>query len=56
MCFADKRKRNWIQKEDRVPYPFWPPSWVGSGMGARGAVIIFPCSLGLLPSPYPYFL
>ena len=25
MCFIDKRKRNWIRKEDHVLDPFRPP-------------------------------
>ena len=31
MCFTDKRKKNWIRKEDRVPDPVRPPGRVGSG-------------------------
>ena len=35
MCFTDKRKRNWIQKEDRVPDLVRPPGLVGYGGVSR---------------------
>ena len=35
MCFIDKRKRNWIQKEDRVPDRVQPPGRVGSGTATQ---------------------
>ena len=31
MCFIDKRKMNWIRKDDRIPDPIRPPSRVGYG-------------------------
>ena len=31
MCFTEKRKRNWIRKEDCVPDPVRPPGRVGYG-------------------------
>ena len=39
MCFIDKRKMNWIRKEERVLDPVWPPGRVKSGMGARAVTI-----------------
>ena len=35
MCFIDKRKRNWIQKEDSVPDPVWPSGRVGDKGASR---------------------
>ena len=34
MCFTNKRKRNWIRKEDRILDPVQPLGRVGSGTGA----------------------
>ena len=31
MCFTDKRKRNWIRKEDCIPDLVLPSGRVGSG-------------------------
>ena len=31
MCYTDKRKMNWIPKEDRVTNPIRPPGWVEYG-------------------------
>ena len=39
MCFTDKRKRNWIQKEDRVPDLVCPPRLVKSSPGARAVIV-----------------
>ena len=41
MCFADKRKRNWIRKKDRVSNPVWPPGRVGYGGTSRHSVYIY---------------
>ena len=35
MCFTDKRKRNWIRKEDRVPDYIRPLGPVESGKEAE---------------------
>ena len=35
MRFTDKRKRNWIQKEDRVLDRVQPLAWVGYGGTGR---------------------
>ena len=35
MCFTDKRKRNWIRKEDLVPDPVRPPGRVRYGGTSR---------------------
>ena len=39
MCFIDKRKKNWIKKEDNVPDPVRPPGQVRSGTGARAVTL-----------------
>ena len=40
MCFTDKRKMNWIQKEDHVPDPVRPPSRVRSGTVAQAVTFL----------------
>ena len=41
MYFTDKRKKNWIQKEDRVLDQVRPPDRVEFGYGGARAVTIF---------------
>ena len=35
MCFIDKKKMNWIRKEDRVSDPIRPSGQVGLGTGSE---------------------
>ena len=48
MCFIDKRKMNWIRKEDHVLDPVRPPGQVGYGDAGRHN---FPFSVKHHPTP-----
>ena len=51
MCFTDKRKRNWIRKEDHVPDPVRPQSRVGYGGANRHTIRFFISRKYVLLSP-----
>ena len=54
MCFTDKRKRNWIRKEDCLPDLVRPPGWVryeGAGRHRRHIEsLLIVIIRGLLPT------